>query len=250
MAFWQNGQLCYLCRIIHSDIKPDNLLMSLDKKSVKLSDFGCVSARSQSQRKVWVSWVWMGLAFIKFKNDRVNEGLSFDQNRICCHQKSSICGGLCVFEHSCRHEFPKIFVIVSIAVQHNCPWIQSPMACWKRTRKVYHEISCRTHTCGDLGQILKIGRLQFAAAPLSVTFRGSILLVFVGPSSEFLGAIDTQDEVQIKHIRRAYACRCLALHRCFWLSLWRKHEAGRLAVIACVYLNFPYCIYSAHSFLF
>ncbi|CAK8999631.1 unnamed protein product [Durusdinium trenchii] len=28
-------------RIIHTDIKPDNLLMSLDKKSVKLSDFGC-----------------------------------------------------------------------------------------------------------------------------------------------------------------------------------------------------------------
>eukprot|EP00434_Breviolum_minutum_P023146 symbB.v1.2.020421.t1/scaffold1653.1/size107518/2 len=28
-------------RIIHTDIKPDNLLMSLDKKAVKLSDFGC-----------------------------------------------------------------------------------------------------------------------------------------------------------------------------------------------------------------
>ena len=32
---------CVGKRIIHTDIKPDNLLMSLDKKSVKLSDFGC-----------------------------------------------------------------------------------------------------------------------------------------------------------------------------------------------------------------
>lgn len=33
--------------VIHSDVKPDNLLMSLDKVSVKLSDFGCAMNSSE-----------------------------------------------------------------------------------------------------------------------------------------------------------------------------------------------------------
>lgn len=37
-------------RIIHTDIKPDNLLMSLDKKAVKLSDFGCLFGCKEAER--------------------------------------------------------------------------------------------------------------------------------------------------------------------------------------------------------
>lgn len=37
-------------RIIHTDIKPDNLLMSLDKKAVKLSDFGCLFGCIETER--------------------------------------------------------------------------------------------------------------------------------------------------------------------------------------------------------
>jgi len=36
--------------VIHSDVKPDNLLMSLDKASVKLSDFGCAMRMTERIR--------------------------------------------------------------------------------------------------------------------------------------------------------------------------------------------------------
>ncbi|CAE7584284.1 prp4 [Symbiodinium natans] len=37
-------------RIIHTDIKPDNLLLSLNKESVKLSDFGCAIDTQESMQ--------------------------------------------------------------------------------------------------------------------------------------------------------------------------------------------------------
>ena len=40
-------------RIIHTDIKPDNLLMSLDKKAVKLSDFGCLFGCKEAEQSWW-----------------------------------------------------------------------------------------------------------------------------------------------------------------------------------------------------
>lgn len=46
-ALWRVG-------IVHNDLKPDNLLMSLDRASVKLSDFGCAFDASAQRRAEFV----------------------------------------------------------------------------------------------------------------------------------------------------------------------------------------------------
>jgi len=40
--------------VVHNDLKPDNLLMSLDKSSLKLSDFGCAFDAAERQRAAYV----------------------------------------------------------------------------------------------------------------------------------------------------------------------------------------------------
>jgi len=40
--------------VVHNDVKPDNLLMSLDKSAVKLCDFGCAFDASEQKRAMYV----------------------------------------------------------------------------------------------------------------------------------------------------------------------------------------------------